>query len=244
MAGVYHFLPEVTEADLVEAGERRLPNDLVQRFGLAAAFPDGRSVPDDIIAVEREVDEQRGVVLYRKTPKDPPSWGGERCTWAVWDSRYVGIDPKALPTPEDLERKTVYTDYLIDSKWRVPVGRSPSASGEIPWSLVPRPDGSLDRVIATEFTDLFVLAGDILCLFARWEDGDEPNVEQKFFYALKVLQVNYAIDPSIVASLAQFGCSPLVTTTLDMILMFAVDRETTQEWADLAGRIQKKSPSP
>jgi hypothetical protein len=243
MAGFYYYIPNESVRTVAE--NRTLTPDLLARFGLADVLRDCRDVPDHVVVtdVRQGPDGGSGVCLYPKSTvgQDPPGWSyrPDHQTWLDASTHWVGWEKASPPTPADLARRDIYSDYqVIDGlkqAWFVPCARtSDSQRSTLPVEYV-FGAADVERRIAPAFHDLWQLSGHVLDYLRGVTERDERwQVET----ALAVLQTNYRLCKAEVNAMQQMGRAVLTRPTVRAILLCLVDNDLAQEAAE-----QKKSKS-
>lgn len=146
MAGFWHFLPDVTQSNLVDH-ERRVSIALLKQFSLAEVLGDVRRQPDDVVVTPLAAGPggHAGLLLYpvplrgelpRNVAYDP-----EQQKWEQVGRRWLGWLPAEPPRPLDLERRELLSGYYCPdahgNQWVVPTARGKDHDlGGLPFELL------------------------------------------------------------------------------------------------------------
>lgn len=241
MAGFFHFIPVAID-QVVTRG--RFDRESLARYGLVDVLRDCVEVPDDAVVTETAAGPSGtpGVVIYPKTLESPPGWHYRRDNqdWMQCGNRWIGWERESLPRPQDLARRTVFTDYLvpdvIGQQWSVPCARSTSGHSSLPMEYAFGSDGQLVRQVPRDMEGLWSLSAEVLDHMSGRVPRDERwEVEA----AVAVLQVNYRVDKAEVTALQSMGRAVLTKATVRGVLGALVDNDLEQEYLE-----QKKSETP
>lgn len=168
--------------------------------------------------------------------------------WLDCGGWWLGCMKDAPPTPQDLERASQITGYLIkdgDGKeWRVPIARAPKYPyGTLPQFFTFSPTGATIANVAKTHLWLWELSGKIAETFA----AEKAEAAQLAAWSLQILQVNYRIDRNVVNLLAELGRNILTTETTQAtcraLYGFEIEEEIKKKYS-LANGAGEPNPTP
>ena len=119
---------------------------------------------------------------------------------------WLGLDPLAPPTPEDLARAELVEGYALKladgNRWIVPVAAPlalPQFHNALPKVLGMSASGELLRTIRPSFADVQARADQIF----EWiyNDAPAPPLVDQFLWASDVLALNYRVDRYLISAL-------------------------------------------
>lgn len=250
MAGFFQFLPAVQLGDLVE--RKKLQRDVLAQYGLSDVLRDCTDAPDHVVVTEVAAGPSgtAGLCLYPKSPiaDSPPGWSyrPEHQTWqpTLDGRRWLGWETAAPPTPVDLARRSVYSDYLMRDKlgqeWFVPCARTADTSrSTLPVEYGFSAVGLVCRT-APDFAHLWDLSGEVLDYLRGRVERDEL---WQVSTALAVIQVNYRVGRDEVTALQTMGRALLTRLTVQAVLQSLVDNDLEQEVLEQKKTSTEESPS-
>lgn len=250
MAGFYYFLPGCSADQFVE---RQVINPgQLAHWGLAEVLRDCTDAPDHVVVTEVPAGPSggAGLCLYPKSAlaDAPPGWSyrPDHQTWqlALDGRHWIGWETAAPPTPIDLARRNVYSDYLVRDKlgqeWFVPCARTADTSrSTLPVEYGFSQAGLVQRT-ASDFAHLWDLSGEVLDYLRGRIQRDEL---WQVTTALAVLQVNYRVGRCEVTALQTMGRAMLTRLTVQAVLQSLVDNDLEQEALEQKKTSTTESPS-
>jgi len=245
MSGFWYYLPGITRERLVGAAPSGpVDREVLEARGLADVLADVEQSPRDLICanVAKAPDKGAGALLY---PVNQVAAAPENVTYQpaaqTWSpvgdgkQRWIGVDPAAPPTPDDLQRRLVHFGYTVTAAdgqgWQIPIARpAPGGTVSLPCDYYFDQDGAAVRARKPQFEDIWTISGIVFDYYHKppaevVDPGDAYFAEA----AVRVLVINYRLGPAELTALYEHGVGVLDRNSVQWILMALIDQQIERE---------------
>lgn len=263
MSAIYHWLPGITEKDLVR--DKRISPEILARFELTDVLRDVDQVPKHAIVanVRSGPGGESGVLIYpRPTHGDMPpcvAWHDDR--FRVRDvqnsPRKLCWLPESPPLPTDLERTAMIPGYSVndayDRPWQVPVAvAEDNPRGNFEWAVDWDTAGQTQIGVIGRHADFWRDAGRLSDLIDRKGSANHyghlilchgTTAEEDQFLidmAIRALAINYRLDRHVLGCLNESSPGFATQIFLSLVANAIVDMHGRKAWEAAA----KKNAGP
>lgn len=265
MSQPLYFLPDIHTAALV-GPDGSLSRTFLRSRGLDELFADVTNVNVDCAVTAlaaRGPGGKSGQILVYQTPSgELPGRIGfypQQQEWLeVGDGAYwIGIDPAAPPTAEDLRRPgRRHPGYVLESdrgEWAVPVIRRPDDSTELPCDLYHDPrTGELREPLKEAYRQYWEETGEVIHFLRLRDSGDAPRrVEipktRALELATRALGLNYrfgSAEQSLLRIIDQQNYLTVLAMTVDMPLFLAIEEAEREKKTRSTSALADPSSTP
>ncbi|OQB96828.1 MAG: hypothetical protein BWX86_00540 [Verrucomicrobia bacterium ADurb.Bin122] len=184
-------------------GVSGVSSDTLRRVGRGYLL-DGAEPTISRVEVQRGPGDAAGVICAIGESSPDLGYFPERQTWqpAPDEPSWMGWQTDALPGPDDLQRPEpvgLYRATLGDGRpWVIPTGVLASGESPLPRVRTMEPDGSIRRVVAAPFRELY-LASDLVLSHLR--SGEPIPEAEEWRICVLALSANYRVGPQEISVL-------------------------------------------
>ena len=218
-----YFLPNLRAAAAESIATRR---SVLKERGLSEVFADVPLVEQPLAELRsRGPGDKPGCILYAQAvdgsiPRQSGYYPSEQAWTPVGDGSllWIGVDNAEPPKAEEMQRKRVYSGYLIEmcgSKWVVPIIRRHDESTLLPTDMTWNATGQFIEPIKPEYLAYWQETAET----AAWAFNDVPLARERALeLAVRALGINYRFGRN-----EQTVMRLIDRTTYELILAATVD---------------------